>query len=79
MTVKVNFLKKNDKPYPEGPRKIRTFQIGGNVESNSLQDKIASDSPIAVAVKGKNKGDHVTYFSGSGSKIELEILEINGE
>ena len=52
------------------------FNISGS-ESNPFEKKISSESPLAKAVLGHNKGDIVYMTTESGKDIELEILSID--
>ncbi len=56
--------------------KVDEFNISGS-ESNPFEKKISSESPLAKAVLGHNKGDIVYMTTESGKDIELEILSID--
>lgn len=52
-----------------------TYQIVGATESDPLQGKISSDSPIAKAILGKGKGAKVEIQTPDGA-MECKILEV---
>ncbi len=53
---------------------IREFTIGGDKGSDVLNNKISINSPLAIAVKDKIPGDEVTYYSESGRKVVVRLL-----
>ena len=53
---------------------IREFIIGGDKGSDVLNNKISINSPLAIAVKDKIPGDEVTYYSESGRKVVIRLL-----
>ena len=55
--------------------KVREFTIGGDKGSDVLNNKISMDSPLAVAVKDKVPGDVVSYYSESGKKVTIKLLD----
>ncbi len=55
--------------------KTKTLQIVGEYESDPLEGKISSISPLGNALMGKKKGDEVTYQAPAG-KITYQIVEI---
>ncbi|TLG74354.1 transcription elongation factor GreA [Culicoidibacter larvae] len=63
------------KELPKGNKE--TYKIVGSAEANPLEGKISSDSPIAVALIGKRKGDKVTVVLPNKKEIEVEILAID--
>ena len=54
--------------------KVREFTIGGDKGSDVLNNKISINSPLAIAVKDKIPGDEVTYYSESGRKVVIRLL-----
>lgn len=63
------------KELPKGSKE--TYKIVGSAEANPLEGKISSDSPIAVALIGKRKGDKVAVVLPNKKEIEVEILAID--
>ena len=53
---------------------VREFIIGGDKGSDVLNNKISINSPLAIAVKDKIPGDEVTYYSESGRKVVIRLL-----
>lgn len=54
---------------------VREFMIGGDKGSDVLNNKISINSPLAMAVKDKIPGDEVTYYSESGRKVVIRLLD----
>lgn len=65
-TVKIQYLSNND---------TYTFQIVGGSEADVLANKISNESPIAVAIIGKTKGD-IADINLNSKQIQIKILEI---
>ena len=51
------------------------YSIVGTNEADPFENKISNESPIAVAVMGKKKGDKVTVDSPNGS-FDVEIVKV---
>lgn len=51
------------------------YKIVGSKEADPFANKISNESPIAVAINGRKKGDVVTVDSPNG-KYDIEIVEI---
>jgi len=51
------------------------YSIVGTNEADPFENRISNESPIAVAVMGKKKGDKVTVESPNGS-FDIEILKV---
>lgn len=51
------------------------YKIVGSTEADPFENKISNESPIAVAVIGKKKGDIVTVTSPSGN-YKIKIIDI---
>lgn len=51
------------------------YKIVGSTEADPFENKISNESPIAVAVIGKKKGEIVTVISPSGN-YKIKIIDI---
>ncbi len=51
------------------------YTIVGTNEADPFANKISNESPIAIAIMGKNAGDKVSVESPNGS-FDLEILKV---
>lgn len=51
------------------------YKIVGSKEADPFANKISNESPIAVAINGRKKGDIVTVESPNG-KYDIEIVDI---
>ena len=51
------------------------YSIVGTNEADPFENKISNESPIAIAVMGKKKGDIVSVDSPNGS-FDIEILKV---
>ena len=51
------------------------YTIVGTNEADPFENKISNESPIAVAVMGKKKGDKVSVESPNGS-FDIEIVKV---
>ncbi len=54
-----------------------SYLIVSGIESNPLEKKISSDSPMGKALMGKIKGEKSYLETPSGDRIEIEVLEID--
>ncbi len=54
---------------------IEEYSIVGSTEADPFNNKISNESPIAIGIMGKKKGDKVTIESPNGS-YEVEIVSI---
>lgn len=52
------------------------YLIVGGRDSNPLEGKVSSDSPVGKALLGKSAGEKCQIETPSGEKIEITILEI---
>ena len=52
------------------------FKIVGSTEANSLEGKIANESPVGQALRGKQIGDVVTVETQAGV-MEYKVLDIS--
>lgn len=57
--------------------KEMTFGIVGTTETDSLQHRISTESPVGAALMGHRTGDEVTVTSPNGSTRTYEILSID--
>lgn len=57
--------------------KTDTFTIVGTTETNSLEHKISSESPLGSALIGHVAGDAVTYVTPTGKERTYTIVEIS--
>jgi transcription elongation factor GreA len=55
---------------------VETYQIVGTAESNPIDGKISSDSPIAVALEGQEKGAVLSVILPNKKEIKIKILDI---
>jgi len=55
--------------------KTKTLQMVGEYESDPIEGKISSVSPLGKALMGKKKGNEVTYQAPAG-EITYKIVEI---
>ncbi len=53
-----------------------TLEIVGFGESDPDHDKLAYNTPLALAIMGKQKGEVISR-TGAGKRIEIRILEIS--
>lgn len=56
-------------------KKVVNYQIVGPVEANPLEGKISNESPIGMALYGKNVGDSITIDTPKGS-ISYDITSV---
>jgi len=54
---------------------IEEYSIVGSTEADPFENKISNESPIAIGIMGKKKGEKVTIESPNGS-YEIEIVSI---
>lgn len=54
---------------------VEEYSIVGSTEADPFENKISNESPIAIGIIGKKKGDKVTIESPNGS-YEIEIVSI---
>jgi transcription elongation factor GreA len=54
---------------------VEEYSIVGSTEADPFENKISNESPIAIGIMGKKKGDKVTIESPNGS-YEIEIVSI---
>ena len=54
-----------------------TFTIVGTTETNSLEHKISSESPVGSALMGHAKGDVIEVTSPSGSTRSYTVTKIS--
>ena len=54
---------------------IEEYSIVGSTEADPFENKISNESPIAIGIMGKKKGDKVTIESPNGS-YDIEIISI---
>ena len=52
------------------------YTIVGTTEADILSGKISNESPLALALLGKRKGDKAEVTTPNGSVVEYEIKEI---
>ncbi len=52
------------------------YTIVGTTEADILSGKISNESPLAIALLGKRKGDKAEVTTPNGSVVEYEIKEI---
>jgi transcription elongation factor GreA len=52
------------------------YTIVGSTETDSLSNRISSDSPVGAAVIGHVVGDVVSYLTPSGKERKLKITDI---
>jgi len=55
---------------------VETYQIVGTAESNPIDGKISSDSPIAVALEGQEKDAVLSVILPNKKEIKIKILDI---
>ena len=65
-TVEIKYIDDNE---------VETYYIVGSTEADPFENKISNESPIAIGIMGKKKGDKVTIESPNGS-YEIEIVSI---
>lgn len=53
-----------------------TYQIVGTVESDPLHGKISVDSPVALALEGKQKGMIVSVALPNGKTMNVKIIDV---
>lgn len=53
------------------------FQVTGTLETDPLKKMISVDCPLAKALKGKKAGETVTFTSGTGKKVQVQLIEGN--
>ncbi|MGL5042861.1 MAG: transcription elongation factor GreA [Culicoidibacterales bacterium] len=56
--------------------RVETYRIVGTAESNPLEGKISSDSPIAKAIEGKEKGAVIRVTLPSKKDIQVKIIDV---
>lgn len=54
---------------------IETYSIVGSTEADPFENKISNESPIAIGIMGKKKGEKVTIESPNGN-YDIEIVSI---
>ena len=54
---------------------IETYYIVGSTEADPFENKISNESPIAIAIMGKKKGDKVEVESPNGNYF-VEVVSI---
>lgn len=54
---------------------IETYYIVGSTEADPFENKISNESPIAIGIMGKKKGEKVTIESPNGN-YDIEIVSI---
>ena len=54
---------------------IEEYSIVGSTEADPFENKISNESPIAIGIMGKKKGEKVTIESPNGS-YDIEIVSI---
>ena len=54
---------------------IETYYIVGSTEADPFENKISNESPIAIGIMGKKKGEKVTIESPNGN-YDIEIISI---
>ncbi len=54
---------------------IEEYSIVGSTEADPFENKISNESPIAIGIMGKKKGDKVTIESPNGN-YDIEIVSI---
>lgn len=52
------------------------FQLVGSTEANSLQGKISNESPLGVALIGKQVGDVVEVETPAGGIVQYRVIDI---
>lgn len=61
----------------QSSHKKTAFTIVGTTETNSLEHKISSESPVGSALMGHAKGDAIEVSSPSGATRSYTILKIS--
>ncbi len=56
--------------------RVETYRIVGTAESNPLEGKISSDSPIAKAIDGQSKGSVIRVVLPSKKEIDVKIIDV---
>lgn len=54
----------------------REFHFISSIEVDPMNNKISIESPIGKALKGREKGDEVTYKSETNKLIKVKILDV---
>lgn len=54
---------------------VEEYTIVGSTEADPFNNKISNESPIAIGIMGKKKGDKVTIESPNGN-YDIEIISI---
>ena len=65
-TVKIKYIDDDE---------VEEYTIVGSTEADPFNNKISNESPIAVGIMGKKKGDKVTIESPNGN-YDVEIIDI---
>jgi transcription elongation factor GreA len=60
----------------KGEKREETYQIVGTAEADPFQGKISNESPIAVALIGRKKGDTVKVPLPNGQELDVEIVKV---
>jgi transcription elongation factor GreA len=56
--------------------KEREFQFISSIEVDPSNNKISIESPIGKALKGREKGDEVTYKSETNKVTKVRVLDV---
>ena len=67
-TVTVQENKANEEP--------RTYKIVGSQEASILENKISNESPLGMAILGRNVGDTISVVPPSGEITEYTIVSV---
>ena len=67
-TVTVQENKANEEP--------RTYKIVGSQEASILENKISNESPLGMAILGRNVGDTISVVPPSGEVTEYTIVSV---
>lgn len=55
---------------------VSKYTIVGTTSTNSLENKISTDSPLGSALIGRKKGDDIEFVTPSGKTRKLKIVSI---
>ncbi|MDR2976450.1 MAG: transcription elongation factor GreA [Streptococcaceae bacterium] len=62
---------------PDGEKEEETYEIVGTAEADPFSGKISNESPIAQALIGRKKGDHVTVSLPNGKEMKIKITKVS--
>ncbi len=59
----------------EGESDATQYEIVGPTEADPVNGKISNQSPVAIAISGRKKGEQITFQAENGKYHNLEIVD----